>query len=128
MSHDRVLWVLQWIFGVYFIGVGITHFVLPDGLPQMLSWMYELDDTLHTVSGVAEILGGLGLILPSAARIRPELTPMAALGLLIVMIGAVIWHVGREEYPQIALNVFNAVILAYIAYGRWRLAPIEKTL
>lgn len=123
--HNKVLWVLQWVFGLYFVAIGVMHFVVPDGLPDVMSWMYELSDTLHYVSGVAEILGGLGLILPSVTRIRPELTPLAALGLMAVMIGAIVWHIGREEYTNIGVNVLNVLVLAYIAYGRARLAPIQ---
>ena len=41
MNHDRILTIVQWIFGLYFIGFGVTHFVLPDGLPQLIDWMYE---------------------------------------------------------------------------------------
>lgn len=124
MTHNRVLWVLQWIFGLYFIAIGVMHFAVPDGLPDVMSWMYELSDTLHTVSGIAEILGGLGLILPSLTRIRPELTPLAAVGLIIVMAGAIVWHASRGELPNIATNVFLILVLSYIAYGRSRLAPI----
>lgn len=122
--HDKILWLLQWVLGVYFVAIGVMHFVIPEGLPDVMSWMYELSDTLHYVTGVAEILGGLGLILPSVTRIRPELTPLAAVGLLIVMIGAIVWHLGRDELANIGFNVGNAVLLAYIAYGRARLAPI----
>lgn len=122
--HDKALWALQWIFGLYFIAVGVMHFVVPEGLPLQLAWMYDLSDTVHYVSGSAEILGGLGLILPSITRILPSLTTLAALGLIVVMAGAVVFHIGREEYVNIGINVLNAVVLAYIAYGRARLAPL----
>lgn len=123
--HDRILWILQWVLGLYFVAIGVMHFIVPDGLPDVMSWMYELSDTLHYVSGVAEILGGLGLILPSLTRVRPELTPVAAVGLIGVMIGAIIWHVGRDEFTNIGFNVVLAVLLGYIAYGRARLAPLQ---
>jgi putative oxidoreductase len=122
----RFLWVLQFLFGLYFIAVGIVHFVVPDGLPEAMSWMYDLSDGLHVAAGTAEILGGLGLILPSLTRIRPELTIFAALGLVAVMIGAAIWHAGRGEAMQIVLNLVNAAILLFIAYGRWRLHPLAS--
>lgn len=125
MTHDRALWVLQWLFGVFFLAIGIMHFVVPEGLPAQLAWMYELNDTLHVVTGIAEVLGGLGLILPSITRIRPELTPLAGMGLIVIMVGAVVWHVGRGEMLNVGFNVVNAIVLAYIAYGRWRLVPIE---
>ncbi len=124
MRHNVVLWVLQIFLGLYFIGIGVMHFIVPEGLPDVLSWMYDLDDTLHLVSGTAEILGGLGLILPSLTRVLPVLTPLAALGLIVVMIGAVVFHIGREEFQQIGTNVLMILLLGYIAYGRTRLAPI----
>ncbi len=79
MNHHKVLWVLQWVFGLYFLFVGINHFLLPDGLPSFIDWMYELSDTQHTIAGTAEILGGLGLILPGLTKILPRLTVLAAL-------------------------------------------------
>lgn len=94
--RNRALWALQWIFGLYFIAIGVMHFVLPEGLPAQLDWMYDLDDTIHLISGTAEILGGLGLILPGLIRIQPMLTPIAALGLLVIMVAAMVWHLGRE--------------------------------
>lgn len=126
MTHDRALWVLQWLFGVYFIAIGIVHFVVPEGLPAQLAWMYELSDTLHVVTGIAEILGGLGLILPSVTRIRPELTPLAGIGLIVIMAGAAVWHVGRGEVANVGINLVNALFLAYITYGRAKLAPLAS--
>ena len=124
--HHKALWVVQWIFGVYFIAVGVTHLVVPDGLPSMLDWMYELDTNIHVVVGIAEILGGVGLILPGLTGIRSELTVYAALGLMVVMVGAAIWHASRGEAQSIATNVFNALAMGYVAYGRWKLAPLTS--
>ena len=122
--QNKILWVLQWLFGVYFVAVGVMHIVLPEGLPEPLSWMYDLDDTQHMLSGVAEILGGLALILPSLTRIAPWLTPLAAMGLMIVMIAAIFFHVDRDEIANVGINVFNLLVLGYIAWGRSRLVPI----
>lgn len=123
---NRLLWTLQIVFGIYFLAIGIMHFVVPDGLPGPMEWMYELSDTLHVVSGVAEILGGLGLILPGLTGIRPELTVWAAAGLVVVMLGAAIWHVGRGEITNIVLNLVIAAILGYIAYGRAVKSPLSE--
>lgn len=122
---NRLLWILQIFFGIYFIFVGVVHFVLPDGLPGLMEWMYDLGDTTHLIVGIAEVLGGLGLILPSVTRIRPELTVYAALGLVLVMTGAIIWHATRSESSSIAQNVIIAGLLGFVAYGRARLYPIE---
>lgn len=117
------LTVIRWIFAVYFIGVGIAHFVVPAGLPPVMSWMYELSDGLHAVSGAAEILGGLGLVLPRLTGIAPRLlTTAAASGLAVVMLGAAVWHGGRGEWAQIVANLVVAAIMAFVAFREWRAA------
>ncbi len=123
---NGTLWAIQVLFGLYFVAVGIAHFVVPAGLPAQMSWMYELNDTLHLVSGTAEILGGLGLILPGLTKVRPELTIFAALGLGLVMLGAVVWHLSRGETQQIVLNLVIAAVLAFVVYGRWQLSPLSS--
>jgi uncharacterized membrane protein YphA (DoxX/SURF4 family) len=120
-----LLWVLQVFAGLYFIAVGVNHFIIPPGLPSMMAWMYELSPTLHIIAGVSEILGGLGLILPGLTRIQTRLTPLAAVGLALVMIGAVVWHLQRGEFSTIVLNLINIALVAFIAYGRWKLVPLE---
>ena len=120
-----LLWVLQIVFGLYFIAIGVMHFIVPEGLPAMMSWMYDLSPWLHWFSGTAEILGGLGLILPGIFRIQTRLVPMAAIGLALVMVGAVIYHLTRGEYQNIFLNLVNAAILAFIAWGRMVKVPLK---
>jgi putative oxidoreductase len=121
---NTLLWTLQFLFGLYFLFVGVLHFIVPEGLPELMDWMYELPESLHLTAGIAEIAGGLGLILPAVTGIQPGLVSWAALGLAVVMIGAAIWHAGRGETTQIGLNLVNVAILLFIAYGRWRLRPL----
>lgn len=121
-----VLWVLQIILGLYFISIGVIHFIVPPGLPAPMQWMYDLPPILHYLSGTAEILGGLGLILPGVTRIQPRLVPIAALGLILVMLGAAIFHITRGEFGNIVQNIFLAALLAIVAYGRWRWQPIPE--
>ena len=120
----RFAWVLQVVLGVYFVAIGVMHFAIPDGLPDQLAWMYELPTWLHVASGAAEILGGLGLVLPAATRIRPQLTPMAAAGLAIVMLFAALWHVPRGEVSNVVFTLVLAVVLTWLARVRWRTHPI----
>ena len=117
------LWILQIVLGIYFFAIGIMHFIIPPGLPSAMAWMYELTPLLHYISGAAEILGGLGLILPAVTRIQTRLVPLAALGLSLVMLGAIVYHATRGEYQNIAFNVFLLLATAFVAYGRWRLSP-----
>lgn len=124
---NRALWIGQILLGVYFVAVGVMHFIVPDGLPDQMAWMYDLSTPLHVVSGVAEILGGLGLILPAVTGIRTELVPLAASGLALVMLGAIVYHIGRSETQNIFFNVVLIAILGFIAYGRFRLHPHTAT-
>jgi len=119
-----LLWILQVLFGFYFTCIGVLHFVVPQELPAAMSWMYELSPALHLVSGTAEILGGLGLVLPGITKIQTRLTPVAGAGLVLVMIGAIWWHAQRGEYQNIRLNLVLAAVAALIAYGRWKLKPL----
>ncbi len=118
-SH-RTVSAIRWVFGIYFVAVGILHFVVPDGLPSLMAWMYELSGPLHAVAGTAEILGGLGLVLPRLIGVAPRLTSPAASGLVVVMIGAAAWHGARGEWAQIFGNLVVAGLMAYVAFREWR--------
>jgi uncharacterized membrane protein YphA (DoxX/SURF4 family) len=116
-----VLWILQVLLALFFLFAGVMKFVMPvevmagsTGLPGWFFWFI----------GVVEILGGLGLVLPSLLRIKPWLTPLAALGLVILMIGATV--ISLNGGLAIVLRPFiTGLLLAFVAYGRWRLAPIS---
>jgi uncharacterized membrane protein YphA (DoxX/SURF4 family) len=121
-----LLWVLQVLLGFYFFATGLIHFIVPPGLPAPMAWMYELSPGLHYFSGTAEILAGLGLILPGLTRLQTRLTPLAALGLVLVMIGAAVWHALRSgEFANIVMNVILMGLAGFVAYGRWKLSPLK---
>ncbi len=123
---NSLLWILQGLLGLYFFFVGILHFIVPPGLPALMGWMYELPPGIHYLSGTAEILGGLGLILPGLFRIQTRLTLFAALGLVLVMAGAVVWHATRSgEVQNIFMNIIFMGLAGFVAYGRWRLIPLK---
>jgi hypothetical protein len=72
---------------------------------------------------VAEILGAVGLILPSALRIYPVLTPVAAMGLVVIMIGAVVTTIVTMDVPSATFPFVTGLVAAFVAYGRLHLAP-----
>ena len=119
----RLVWILQIVLGVYFVVAGVMHFVVPDGLPAQLDWMYELSTWAHWASGAAEIAGGLGLVVPAVARVRTELVPLAALGLLVIMLSAAVWHASRGEAQNLVTNLIVAALLGFVGWVRWRVHP-----
>jgi hypothetical protein len=90
----------------------------PATLRKGMEYVLALSPGFRRFIGVAEILAAIGLILPWLTAILPWLTPLAAVGLVIVMIGAVIFHVVRREYPNIALNLIQLAMAAFVALGR----------
>lgn len=119
------LWIIQVLLALLFLFAGGTKLILP--IDVMLSMgspnQVVLPGLLIRFIGVCEVLGGLGLILSGLLRIRPGLTPLAAAGLVIIMIGAtVLTFIGDGMAAAIAPLVV-AVLSAFVAYGRWRLAP-----
>lgn len=118
------LWIVQWLLALLFLWAGGIKLLLP--LDQ-LSGPIHMPGLFLRFIGVCETLGGIGLILPSLLRIRPGLTPLAAAGLVIIMIGATVISfmtgpVGMALFPLVV-----GLLLAFVAYGRWQLAPLYPT-
>src|SRR6266478_6226815 len=118
-TMNVVLWIVQGLLAALFLIAGGAKLVLP--LDQMTGPV-ALPGWFLRFIGVAEVLGALGLVLPELLRIRPGLTPLAAAGLVIIMIGAtvVMWAGGIVAVAL--MNVVVALLAAFVAYGRWRLA------
>ena len=85
----------------------------------------ELPGLFLRFIGVVETLGALGLVLPGLLRIRPGLTPLAAAGLVIIMIGATVIGLMSGEGAMALIPLVVGLLAAFVAYGRWRLAPIQ---
>jgi uncharacterized membrane protein YphA (DoxX/SURF4 family) len=119
------LWVVQALLAVFFVMVGYSHGLMPyDEVAQQATWMNQVPRALGRFIGYAELAGGLGLILPAATRIKPWLTPLAALGLAIIMLLAIPFHIVRGEASVIWLHTLFAALALFVAWGRWRKAPI----
>ena len=115
------LWVGQGVLALFFLMVGYSHGLLPyDEIARQATWMNEVPHALGRFIGYAELAGGLGLILPAATRIKPWLTPLAALGLAIIMMLAILFHVVRGEASVIWVHTLLAALALFVAWGRWR--------
>jgi len=116
------LWIVQALLAALFLFAGGMKLVLP--IAEMTAQIPMPGWFLRFI-GVAEVLGALGLVLPGLLHIRPALTALAAAGLLLIMVGATIitlLHMG----PALALfPAVTGLLAAFVAYGRWRLAPLR---
>ncbi len=115
------LWTLQALLALLFLFAGGMKLVLPI---EELTKQTSLPGGFMRFIGVAEVLGGLGLVLPGLVRVLPILTPIAAAGLVLVMIGATVVSLPSGAAALIPLVV--GLLCAFVAYGRWRLAPGDR--
>ena len=118
------LWVVQGLLAALFLFAGGAKLVLP--LDQMAGPV-ALPGWFLRFLGVAEVLGALGLVLPGLLRIRPGLTPLASAGLVIIMIGATVVTLAGGMVAVALMNVVVLLLAAFVAYGRWRLAPYRDS-
>jgi DoxX-like family len=114
------LWIVQGLLALLFLFAGGMKLVLPI---EVLTEQMPLPGLFVRFIGMAEVLGSVGLILPGLLRIRPGLTPLAAAGLVIIMIGATVLTLAGSEVVSALIPLMVGLLLVFVAYGRWRLAP-----
>ncbi len=122
---NTLLWIVQGSLAFVFFVTGIPKLVRKK--EQLVTQMGALEDLSLAqirVIGFAEIVGGVGLILPSLTRILPWLSPLAALGLMLVMIGASVTNFRRKEYPKIVLTSMLLFLSLLVAVGRFWIMPL----
>ena len=116
------LWIVQALLAALFLFAGGVKLVMP--IEEMLKQMpLPLPGWFLRFTAVVELLGAIGLILPRLLRIRPGLTPLAAAGLTIVMIGAVAYTLAAGDVASALMPLVVGLLCAFVAYGRWRTAP-----
>ena len=118
------LWIIQVLLALLFLFAGAMKFIMPveemtKQMPVAVSGLF-----LHFI-GVCEILGGLGLILPMLLRVKPWLTAIAAIGLAIIILGAIAFTL-KLSVMQALLPFVVELLLIFVAYGRWRLVPSQN--
>lgn len=113
------LWIVQVLLSALFMFGGVAKLMMPiaeltqqTGMP---AWFMRF-------ISIAEILGAVGVVLPALLRIKPGLTPLAAAGLVIIMIGATI--ISLPMGLGALMPLVTGLAAAFVAYGRWRLVPI----
>ncbi|MDT5117126.1 MAG: hypothetical protein QOE30_2865 [Mycobacterium sp.] len=124
---NLALWIVAIVLAATFVGSGLVKEVVPKDklVTAGQGWAQDYSQTNIRLIGLAEILGASGLVLPAAVHIAPVLVPLAAIGLILVMVGAAVVHARRNEPMNIAVNVVLIALAAFVAWGR--LGPYSFT-
>jgi uncharacterized membrane protein YphA (DoxX/SURF4 family) len=118
------LWIVQALLALAFGMAGFMKSTQPkEKLAAQMAWVNDFTVNNVKLIGVLEILAAVGLILPLATGILPWLTPLAAVGLVLTMIGAIIVHQRRGEPQSLPVNLVLVLLSAFVAYGRFFLLP-----
>ena len=89
-----------------------------------MAWVEGYSQRQIRLIGALEVLGAIGLVLPAFTGILPWLTPLAAIGLALLMVGAAVIHIRRGEYPNVIANVVLFALTVFAAYGLFMALPV----
>ena len=118
------IWIITGLLAVAFIGAGLMKVAQPRAklAANGMAWTKDYSDSGVKLIGLAELLGGIGLILPALTGVAPVLVPIAAAALTVIMIGAVVWHVRADDakgaLPSTVLGIL-ALVVAVTRFGPW---------
>ena len=124
-SLNAFLWFIQIFLAVQYLFHGWLFASPPAAWAEAIA-ASGLNPGFRQFIGIAEILAAIGLVLPALTRILPSLTPLAALGLAVVMASATMFHFGRNEVPSAISAVNLLMLVALTAYLRWKVVPIRS--
>lgn len=121
-----VLWVVQILLALAFLLAGSMKASQPiEKLRKNMAWTAQTSPGIVRLIGVLEVLGALGLILPAVTHILPWLTPVAAIGLALTMIGAAILHIRLKEFAVLGAPLILFLLALFIVYGRFMVSPLS---
>jgi uncharacterized membrane protein YphA (DoxX/SURF4 family) len=115
-----VLWIIAGVLALAFFAAGLTKLTQPkEKLAANMAWVEDYSPGAVKAIGGLEVLAAIGLILPAALDVVPVLVPLAAVGLVVLMLGAAVAHGRRKETPMIAINLVLLVLAALVVWGRF---------
>jgi uncharacterized membrane protein YphA (DoxX/SURF4 family) len=125
---NLALWIIAGVLAFAFFGSGAMK--LAQSKDKLVAsstggWAADWSPASIKLVGLAEIAGAIGLILPALLHIAPILVPLAAVGLILVMLGAAVVHSRRHELPNVAINVVLLLLAAFVAWGRFAQLPFS---
>lgn len=121
-STHGFVWVLQVLLALAFLAHGVMFLVPPAEIAAQMNAL--LPRWFQVFLGIAEVLAAVGPTVPGVTRIQPWLVPLAAAGVMVVMVSATVLHVARGEYSSAVTTAVLLAIATFVAYQRWRVRPI----
>jgi putative oxidoreductase len=116
---NTALWIAQALLFVFFGMAGVIHGFFPVAeAAKNAPWADDVPIALLRFIGISEVAGALGVVLPALTGIKPHLTPLAALGCMMIMGLAAIFHLSRGEAGMVPLNLSVALVAAFVWWGR----------
>jgi uncharacterized membrane protein YphA (DoxX/SURF4 family) len=119
---NGLLWVLQVLLALAFFAHGWMFMFPPASIAEQMN--ASLPRWFQLFLGVAEVAAAIGLTVPGVTRIKPRFVPLAAAGIMVVMIGATIFHLLRSEWSSAVITFVLLLMATFVAYERWSLKPI----
>lgn len=118
---ETALWTAQVLLAAIFLATGLTKLTQPRAqlAAGPMSWAADVTDAEFRAVGLLEVLGALGLVLPGALGIAPVLTPVAAVGLALTMVGAIATHVRMGETDRLAVPIVLLALTLFVAVERF---------
>jgi uncharacterized membrane protein YphA (DoxX/SURF4 family) len=118
---NLALWIIAIVLAAGFTASGLMKLLVPKDklVSSGQGWAQDVTPTNIRLIGVVEVLGAAGLILPAVTHIAPILVPLAAIGLVLVMVGAAVVHARRKEAMNIGVNAVLLALAVFVAWGRF---------
>jgi len=114
------LWIVAGVLALLFLFAGTTKVVRSkEQLAEQMAWVEDFSPGMIRLIGALEVLAAVGLVVPPLVGVAPVLAPLAALGLVLMMIGAAVTHARRKEFPMIAVNLVLLALAAVVVVGRF---------
>jgi uncharacterized membrane protein YphA (DoxX/SURF4 family) len=115
------VWIIQGVLALMFLMAGIMKSTQPkEKLVKSLPWVDDFSLQMVRFIGISELLGAIGIIVPQLTGIFPILSPIAAVGLVLIMVLAAFHHIHKSEFKEVAFNAFLLILSAIVAYYRFK--------
>jgi hypothetical protein len=119
------LWLVQGLLGVTFVGTALWKLLTPiPELAAMIPWAGQVSPAFLYMTALADLAGGVGIVLPALTRTKPGLTVLAALGCAALQVSAVVFHLSRGEAANTPFNFLLVLLALFVFWGRRSRAPV----